>query len=384
MEVKQIFSLVNDVTTEVTGQDDLLQEDLINLVDVGNNIIGVDKIDNYVNKLVDRIGRTVFQAKQYTGSVPSVVMDSWEYGSILQKITSEMPEATENETWKLVNGQSYDPNIFYQPSAESKFFDSKVTFEVPVSFAEKQVKESFINAGQMNAFLSMITTNVQNSLAIKTDSLVMRTINNFTGVVINKKNNNTSVNLLALYNTATGSTLTTDKALMDAGFLRYANFIINTYIDRLTRISKLFNVGGRTKFTAKSDQTLVLLSDFAKASDTYLQADVRHNEYTGLQGFSTVPYWQGSGKAYSLDDVSAIKVKVNDGTQEGKIVEQKGIIGVLFDRQALGVANLDKRVTTNYNPKAEFYTNFYKTDAGYFNDFDENYLVFYIADTENP
>lgn len=380
MQVNQIHEMLNTVTNEVLGTTDLVNEDLTNLVDVGNEIINADKIDSYVNKLVHHIGKVEFNNKTYSGKARNVLMDSWEYGAILQKIDAELPEATENESWNLVDGKSYDPNVFHQPKVSSQFFDSKVTFEIPVSFAENQVKGSFSNGEQMNGFLSMLINNVDTSFTIKLDELIMRTINNYIGTVIDKKDPNTAINLLSLYNTANGTTLTADKCLTDPQFLRYANFIINTYVGRIARISKLFNIGKRERFTNAENTNLLLLNDFVNSSDVFLQSDVKHNELTGVKGVETVPYWQGSGTGYGFDDISKIDVKVNNGTKAGKTVTQSGIIGVLFDRDALGVTNLDKRVTTNYNPKAEFYTNFYKADSGYFNDFNQNFIVFYVAD----
>ena len=380
MQVTQIHDMVNTVTSEVLGKEDLVKEDLTNLVDVGNEIINADKIDNYVNKLVHHIGKVEFSNKTYSGKAKNVLMDSWEYGAVLQKIDAELPEATENDTWNLVNGQSYDPNVFYQPKVSSQFFDSKVTFEIPVSFAEKQVKGSFSNAEQMNGFLSMLINSVDTSFTIKLDELIMRTINNYIGTVVTKKDPNTSVNLLSLYNKANGTTLKAEQCLTDPQFLRYANFIINTYIGRIARISTLFNMGKRERFTNTENTNLILLNDFVNSSDVFLQADVKHNELTGVDNFDTVPYWQGSGTGYGFNDISTINAKVNTGTKTGTDVTQSGVIGVLFDRNALGVTNLDRRVTTNYNPKAEFYTNFYKADSGYFNDFNQNFIVFYVAD----
>lgn len=380
MKVNQIHELLNTVTDEVLGKQNLVKEDLTNLVDVGTEIINADKVDNFVNKLVHHIGKVEFNNAKYTGKAKNVLMDSWEYGSILQKIDAELPQAVENSTWNLVNGQSYDPNIFYQPKVSSQFFDSKVTFEIPISFAEKQVQGSFSNAEQMNGFLSMLINQVDTSFTIKLDELIMRTINNFIGTVLSKKDPNTSVNLLSAYNKMSGKSLTVDKCLTDKEFLRFANYTINTYIGRITRISKLFNIGKRERFTNVENANLILLNDFVNSSNVFLQADVPHNEYTGLKSFDTVPYWQGSGSNFSFTDISKIDVKVNNGQTKGVEVSQTGILGVLFDRKALGVTNLDKRVTTNYNPKAEFYTNFYKADSGYFNDFNQNFIVFYVAE----
>ena len=381
MKVTQIHEILNTVTGEVLGKEDIVKEDLSNIVDIGKEIIDSDKVDNYVNKLVHHIGKVEFTNQKYSGNAKSVLMDSWEYGSILQRIDAELPTAYENETWNLVDGKSYDPNVFYQPKVTSQFFDNKVTFEIPISFAEKQVKDSFSNKNQLNGFLSMLTNQVDTSMTIKLDSLIMRTINNYIGNVLDKNNPNTSVNLLKMYNDKTGKKLTVKDCLTDSGFLRYANFIINTYVDRISRISTLFNIGGKERFTNAENKNLILLTDFVNSSNVFLQADIKHNELTGVNSFDTVPYWQGSGNNFTFEEISSINVKINNGTKTGKDVKKSGIIGVLFDRHSLGVTNLDKRVTTNYNPKAEFYTNFYKSDSGYFNDFNQNFIVFYVEDS---
>lgn len=380
MKVNQIHNIMNTVTSEVLGKENVVTEDLSNIVEVGKEIINTDKIDSYVNKLVHHIGKVEFTNQKYSGNAKSVLMDSWEYGSILQRIDAELPTAYENSTWNLVDGATYDPNVFYQPKVTSKFFDNKVTFEIPISFAEKQVKDSFSNSNQLNGFLSMLTNQVDTSMTIKLDSLIMRTINNYIGNVLDANNPNTSINLLKMYNDKSGQKLTADKCLTDSGFLRFANFIINTYVDRVSRISTLFNIGGKERFTNTENKNLILLTDFVNSSNVFLQADIRHNELTGVNNFDTVPYWQGSGNNFTFNEISSINVKINNGSGTGKNVKKSGIIGVLFDKYSLGVSNLDKRVTTNYNPKAEFYTNFYKADSGYFNDFNQNFIVFYVED----
>lgn len=386
MFVKDIHELVNLTTQEVLGETGLVNEDFTNLVDVGKEIIDSDNVDNYVKKLINRIGKTIFVNKRYKGNVPSVLMESWEFGSILQKISADLPEAQENESWKLVDKQEYNPNIFYQPKVSAKFFNQKVTFEIPLSFTERQVKESFNSATELNGFIAMLTTAVENSITLKLDDLIMKTIANFTaetfvaefGVTDAEKNLKAvtgsgvkAVNLKKV----TGYTGTIDKALTDSDFIRKANHIINTYKTRLTTFSTLFNIGGKKRFTAKSDLTLVLHSDFDSSSDVFLSSDTRHKELVEVDNYSVVPFWQGSGESYAIADTSKIDVK----TSEGNNVSVTGILAVMFDKSALGVSNLDKRVTTNYNPKAEFYTNFYKVDSGYFNDFNENFVVFYFA-----
>lgn len=384
MQVKQIYTLVNDVTKEVLGKEALMLEDLSNVVDVGTEIINANAVDNYVRTLVDRIGRVVFVNRPYSGGAPSVLMDGWEYGSVLEKIAADIPEATENESWELEDGVSYDPNIFYKPKVYAKFFNSKVTFEVPVSITERQVKESFTSPTQLNAFLSMIYNAVDKSMTIKLDGLVERTINSMIGETFHAefadgtykgKTSVKAVNLLYEYNTAFSKTLTVAQAMKEPEFIRYASYAMGLYIDRMKKISTLFNIGGRDRFTPRDMLHLVALNDFDKAASTYLYGDTYHNQFVSLPKYETVPYWQGSGVDYSFDSISQINIK----TGSGDTINAKGIIAVMFDRDALGVTNLNRRVTTNYNPKAEFFSNWYKFDAGYFNDLNENFVVFYVA-----
>ena len=388
MEVKQVYSLVNDATQEVLGAQSILEEDLGNVVDLGTQIFNANAVDKYVKSLVNHIGKVIFVNRPYAGGTPSILMDGWEFGSILEKITADLPEATENESWELEDGESYDPNIFYKPTVSAKFYNSKVTFEIPMSFTELQVKQSFSSAEQLNAFVSMLYNAVDKAMTVKIDALAMRTINNMIGETLYDANSagtygNTStvraVNLLKLYNTQFSSaTITADDALTTPEFIRFAALQMGVYADRMKKISNLFNVGGKDRFTPADLLHIVALSDFMKAADVYLQSDTYHDEFTRLPNAETVPYWQGSGTGYAFDDISAIHIQTSSGHE----VKADGILAVMFDRDALGVTNLDRRVTTNYNPKAEFYNNFFKFDAGYFNDLNENFVVFYIADAQ--
>ena len=380
MKVTQLKDIVNSVTSEVLGKTDVVNDDLTNLVDVGNEIFNTDNVDNYVKKLIDRIGQVIFVNRLYAGGVPSVLMDSWEYGSVVEKISADMPEADENDSWNLQNGQTYSQDTFYQPKVSAKFFNSKVTFDVKLSFTTEQVKESFSNVNELNGFISMLETGVKSSMTVKLDGLIMRTINNMTGQILNSANGLQKVNLLTEYNAVSGQTLTANKALMDKDFLKFASLTIKKYQARITKMSTLFNAGGKARFTTTDNLHTVLLSDFADSAEVYLMSDTYHNDTVSLPNHETVPYWQGSGKSYAFNDISKIDVKIDAGNKTPKQVTQTGILGVMFDTNALGVSNLNQRTTTSYNARAEFYTNYYKMDAGYFNDLNENFVVFYIAD----
>lgn len=389
MEVKQIYTLINRVSGEVLGKTDIVQEDLTGVVDLGTEVFNANAVDNYVKSLVNHIGKVIFVNRPYAGKVPSVLMDAWEFGSVLEKISADIPAATENDTWDLTDGETYSQDTFHKPTVTAKFFNSKVTFEVPVSITERQVKESFSSAEQLNGFLSMIYSAVEKSMTIKADALIMRTINNmvaetlkadkkaFGGASVNYASASTvrCVNLLKLYNENKGTTLTDAKAITDPEFIRFASYQMGLYADRMQTVSTLFNVGAKERFTPVDMLHTVLLSDFAKASQAYLYSDTYNKDQVLLPNAETVPSWQASGKNYDFASVSTINVK----SASGEAVNVSGVLGVMFDRDALGVCNLDRRVTTTYNAKAEFFNNYFKFDAGYFNDTNENFVVFFVA-----
>lgn len=384
MKMTQIYELVNDAIKETTGEEAAVTEDLRNLVDVGKSIIGDPyKLPLYAKNLVNRIGREVYRIQSYAGRAPQVYMDSWEYGSIRMKISFGLYEAQENASWTLQNGQSVDPNIFTEGNGSAKYFNERVTFEVPISITEVMIKQSFTSAEEMNAFVSGMFSYIQNSMTVATDELIMKTINNFTAETIYDEYAGSStslashvkaVNLYYLFKQQyPTSDLTASTCVNDAEFIRFAAFTMDVIRERMKVMSKTFNIEGAARFTTDEDLKVVCLSDFWSAAKVFLQSDTFHNEYTALPKADTVAFWQATGTAW--DEVSKIKVK----TSENHTVEQTGILAVMFDRNALGVSCMNKRTTTNYNGRGEYTNYWFKQDAAYWNDFSENFVVFFVA-----
>lgn len=387
MNVTQIYNFVNTATQEALGESVVVAEDLSNIIEVGRQLaLAKDGYDNYVKALTNHIGKVVFSDRKLDTFAPSLIRDSWEYGSILEKIRVDYPEAKENETWALVDGQSYDQDKFYEPTVYAQFFNKRVTFEIDLSIADRQVKESFSNSAQHGAFIASLYDSIDKSMVIKLDELILRTIDNmigetayteYNGAAFNSTSTTKAVNLLYLYNTRYGTSLSAANAITDDEFMRFAVFTIKQYCRRMRRPSTMFNVGGAKKFTPSDAQHLVMWGDFASAAEVYLYNGAGQVLIDGIKlpEADTVEYWQGSGTDYAFSSATAIDIT----TTGGNVVQLSGIMACLFDRDALGVANLDRRVRTHTNDKAEFVNNFVKADAGYWNDFNENFVVFFVA-----
>lgn len=402
MKVEQIYAILNTAVQETLGETAIVKEDLSNIVSIGDAIFDASAVDKYVKKLINHIGKVVFVNRVYRGFAPDILMDDWEFGSIVEKIDADMPDTEENPSWKLVNGQSYDQNKFYEPkNVRAKFFNDMTSYQIPISVTEMQVKSSFSSVSQLNSFFSMIYTKIKNRVTINNDNLIMRNIGNMacatafkdyqSGTSFADKSFTRAVNLLALYREEGNDAqkvLTPQTCLKDLGFLKFAAYTIARVSKRLTAMSTLFNMGGRERFTEQNLQHIVMLEDFAKAADVYLQSDTFHNEFVKLPKAETVPYWQGTGDDYGFSSISSMHYEVKADTHNtsddtwsitNQEVNLSGVLCCIFDRDAVGVNNYNERVPSHYNAIGEFVNNFYKIDARYFNDYDENFVVFFVA-----
>lgn len=383
MKIKQVYEIVNDAQKQVLGEESLIKEDLSDVVSIGESIANMNLYDKFVGALVNRIAKNIFSIRAYSGRAPKVLMDSWEFGSIVQKVHGKLPEAQENESWELEDQQVYEQDTFYKPQVSVKLWNHKTTFEIPLSIAEEQLKQSFLGSAEMARFIEMLFQMVENSLTLKFDALIMRTINNFIGATIYDNVGTRVVKLLTEYNTIHGLTgadaLTADKAFYDKEFLRYVAYRMKQVASRMSNYSTLFNIGGTQKHTPRDYLRIVLLDYIDAGVSAFLQSDTFHDELVKLPEADVVSCWQGSGTSFALADASKIHVNILDKDGTKREVEQSYIAGVMFDYEALGVTAINKRVRTHTNDRAEFYNYWYKEDAGYFNDYNENFVVFLVA-----
>lgn len=388
MKVNQIYTILNDVFKEVTGRlvlpegaDPLpiVEEDLKNLVDIGKTIGDYNLYDNYVRSMINRIGRDVFVNRTYEGYAPDVYRDSWEYGSIMSKTRCKVFNAKANPAWALTAGTTVNQFEFNPPEVTQKFYNSGVAWQIDCSFTDDQIKESFNSPEEMNRFMSMIDNRINVSLTIYRDSLVMRTINNFIGEKLYASNG--VIDLLAGYNATVATPITAAAALYNKDFLRYAACEIKLWLDRFRAPSVNFNTEeDNVSFTPKEYAHLVLHSDLAARMEVYLQSDTYHDDLVKVGDYETVPFWQTQGDKYQLALTSRIDIELGSSTESSKkSINRNYIVGVLFDRDALGVLCEREKVNSSYNSNGEYWNNFYKQTTRYFNDLAENGIIFVLG-----
>lgn len=376
MKVSQIYNFVNTAAQAVAGEITLPTEDLSNLVDVGKSIANAQGTDSFYKALVNRIGKMYFVDRKYQGQLLKLFKDSWTFGSIVGKIQVEDMNVEENSTWDIINGASYDPYVVNLPVVSSKFYNEMVTFELDITTPTKQVEQSFLSIDEMNRFLSMVQTMVYNSMESRIEACAYRSLDNLIAATIDGSGARV-IHLVTLYNSLAGASLTSSTALVNADYLRWATKMLSLYKVRLAARTSIFNLGGKRRFTPEDKLHVVLLADFAAAVKNVSYSTTFNNEFVKLPNYDEIPFWQAPGTTFDISDTSKISVvaKVDDsGTT--KTITEDNIVAVMFDDEAVGILQPRKRVTTAYNPKNESYNDFHKWESRYFNDFNEQCVVF--------
>lgn len=400
MNVKQINTIVNSVVNQMNGTVGVTSTDLTDVVQLGTELLqpaNKSRLDNFLNTLVDRIGKTIISARSYPGVDPAIISDAFEFGAMLQKIYVEPQEAEKSDVWGVEDGQTCDPFVIHKPTVKQWLFDGIDTWQVPITIPSEQVKSAFTSAEAMAAFIDGIFTTIENSIALHMESVANMAYANFIGEkladglgwtggtsgspeVHAAHNGGQVVNLLEEYKAISGkTTLKAANALQSTGFLMYASQRINLTIKRFSKMSTMFNTADYQRHTPKEFVRCTMLADFASACQFFLESSVYHNELVSLPNYREVNYWQGSGTGYGYDDTSLIDIT----TASGKVVKQSGIVCLLNDIEAIALTHTNRTSESIYNPRNKTTNYFNNIDIGYMNDLTENGVVFLIADTVN-
>ena len=377
-KVEQIYTLVNETAKESMGEKAITVKDVSSLIALGDSVLSsASDTENFLNTLVDRIARTVFSVRRYETDTEGMVRHPFEFGCIVQKIYVDMPEAKQNNSWEI-GKEGYTP-VFapvIKPTAKQKLFKGITTWEVDVTIPDYMLRTAFLNETSMATFIDAIFTAMDNMITLALENNANLTRASFIARKLKGGKPCGAINLLHEYNALTSASLTVEGAMMNAEFLAWASRAINLWVKRMSKMSVLFNEEGYKRHTPKDKIVVNLLQDFTSACDTFLGANTFHDELVKLPMYDSVAYWQGAGESFDFNDTSAINIKID----ESNTITKKGIIGIVYDYEAMGVTLNERRSTSERNNHDE-YTNYYnKANIGYFNDMSENGIVFYLEE----
>ena len=383
--ITQIPSIVNDAVADALGKTSVLNDlDSTDIVSMGKAISQFDAYEGFFKSLVNRIVRTVYFVRTYSGTDRKILRDEHEYGAFVQKVYYSNVQATDNPTYDYsgTNGafvQNSPYGVTQTVTVETLIFGGKGTWTLEIVRPIPQIQTAFTSEAAMLAFIDGMYMYVDNQFKLEEERIVALAANTS---IANCIANGLARNLLDEYNLAhSGATLTVAQALESADFLKFASKEISRTIDNMGKMSTVFNVDGYETFTDKENLVVEMNTEFAKATDMYLQADTFHDELTRLPGYTSIPFWQGSGKAFAFADTSAIDIIHDDFITETNLtgeIKQGGIICFLHDIENVAAYFGRRRTWEMYNPRAEVINHGEKAEKGFAVDSHANAVVFYM------
>lgn len=372
--VNQIYTLVNRVFKQVTGQTDLEAVDTNSLVAMGNELENLGKYDIYLSSLSRRIGMTIDTGKVYSNDFSEFRRNEMEWGAAVQKLYAHMPDAVEDLTYKVgeMDGQSVDHYIINNPKVEQKIFEKVTPYSFFITIQDVLLQEAFLSSAGMYGLINYIFQQCRNKIESVHEELGRMALVN---LIVNVKPKQV-YNLVTMYNNIKGTTLTPGTALFDGDFLRYAIGFINNISRKMTKMSVLYNSEDKLRFTPYENQSMFILSDFETQLETVVQYAAFNEKYVKLRKFISVPFWQGVVDGANANDFQTVSkvIATNAANAETTV---SNVICALVDYESFGTFRQLQRVaTTPVNARALYYNTFWHERPMYFNDLGENVVIF--------
>lgn len=387
MKVNQIYSLLNDINSQMFGEDAIDVNDLSGIISMGKSVMSTDdNMDKFFGVLVDRIGKTIIRTLDLELEFPTLFRDEFEFGAIIQKINVQPIQAVANSTYQL-NDEGFAPTFadIYKANVSVTYFTGANTWRFRTTLpVDELLSTAFLGESQMGAFITAITSSMSDSMVISINNMSRTAINNFVAEKVKAENG--VINLLTMYNEllGEGNEISVDKAMHDKEFARFASTIISEYVGYLSEPSVLYNTDGMVRATARDNMHVLMLRKMRSLFDAYLLSDSFKDVYN-IPLYKEVNYWQGNKGASATNDFATNSaIKVIPSSEEGKDspteIEVDGLVCVIADRQSIAVG-LNKRRSGAFYNSIDGYENI-SSDATiqYINDLSENGICFIVAE----
>lgn len=377
--VSQIKNIVNDAVKDALGVNyGATKQDTTDFVSLGKALGQYNAYEGFFAALANRIVRTIYFIRTYEGSARSVLRDEHEYGAFIQKVYYDLPEASDNPTWAIPDGngeykQASPYDVETTIGVSSLIFGGKGTWTIEFVRPIEQIKSAFLEESAMMNFISGLYEAAENAFKLQEEEITNLAVNT---AMASALDGGIARNLLAEYNAKYSQSLTVASALINADFLRFASKEINRAVKNMGKMSTAFNKAGYKTFTTPDRMVVEMLSEFASATDMYLQSDTFHAELTALPNYEDVPFWQASGKDFDFNTCSSINVEHDDLDND---ISQSGIICFIHDIENVAAYFGNRRAWEIVNPRSEVVVHGEKAEKGFAVDDHANAVVFYLG-----
>ena len=379
-------TVLNEIVKQATGAQALQNIDTNNFMSVANVALSI-QTNTLLNAISQVLSKTIFSIRPYTRKFKGLYQDSQQFGNHVRKLNIADSDWDKDLRYDLTDGASVDDMIVKKPNVLQMNYYGQNIFSRFITLFRDQLNIAFTSESEFQRFITMIMTNASDQIEQAHESVARMTLANFIAGKQSGDPNNV-INLLARYNNWTGQSLTAADIYKTDNFVPFVKWAfaqIKTFSDYLTERTQKYhiNVTGKeiSRHTPYQMQSLYMRSGFMNDVATMVLGDVFHEDRLKLMNYETVSYWQ------SIDDVDGINVTPAyiDATGNVKVadsaVSMTGVVGVLFDKEAVGITTVNQwSAPTPFNARGGYSNIFWHFNDRYYNDFTENGVVFIIAD----
>lgn len=389
-----VYAIMNELVAQTMGSESELKVfDSTSFATVGAKLLSFSA-EKTLNALTQMFAKTIFSVRPYKSKFNILETDNRLWGAITRKVTAlykELEQSTDNNTdlaAPLANGESVDPWVINKPEViETVFIGTNVIQKSITNFTQSQLNVAFTSESEFVAFLGLIATEFENELEKTFETEKRGTVLNYIGACLKvgmKKD------LVEEFNKTYSTSYTRDE-LLTTYFENFAKFVIAT-IEKDSNILEEFSfnnhlsITGYSKIprhTPKADQRMLFYEPFFIDVKANVFSSLFHPELLKIGDYEKVNYWE------NINEPTKISVKPNyinsDGESVGAStddpVTSDYVLGVLYDRQAMGWTNIfEMTATTPINARGLYYNTFYHSQSKPWNDLTENGIVYYLGE----
>lgn len=380
MGYEQAATLLNNIITQATGSNAVQTVSPSDFVSVATTALeaGYDKVLNAITQLV---GRTLVSVRDYRGKFVDMELSDMEWGSIIRKLKIADVDWQDSAEFELVDGQSIDQWKVKKANVLQLNFYGQNTFELQSpSILMDQLDAAFSGPGELNRFVAGIGTTMANQRRQKDETVRRMLITNFIGGKIEADNG--VIHLLTEYNTETGQNLTSTTVMAPSNFKDFVYWLyarLETLAGLMSERSQAFqiNVTGKeiNQFTDPANLRVKMYAPFMNAINARVRANTFANSYLQMAETEAINFWQSIDTPNEID-VTPTYMDSTGSIITGNNVNETDIIGIMYDRDAMGIVTQNERVMqTPFNARGHYSNIFWSYVQKWYSDFTEKAIV---------
>ena len=394
LSITQIANIVNEAITQAGGSKDAALVNTKDFVSVAQTALLTGE-DNLAVGLSQVLARTIFAVRPYNRTMSGIQRSESEWGNHVRKVNF-LDDVAEDDlgypisvtdpspgTIGVKNGNSVDQYVINLPKVLQTNFYGAATYDFHRTFSREQLRRAFQSPGEFSAFVGGVMLNDTNQREQRIDALSRLAVANFIAAKIEGDSDNV-INVVTAYNEVAGTSLTSETVRQPESFPNFAKWLygyVKTLVEFMGQRSYKYHMnltaGNIARQSTPNYLHMYMLASFENDVDSRVLADIYHDDKLKFIDHERIPFWQ------AID--SPDKITVNcaytgaDGTVKNSAsgtTTKSNVIGVIFDRDAIGYTLFDESSnTTAFNSRGRYYNVWYNWQGRYYNDITENGIV---------